>query len=137
MSINRQYLSLNGHKLDQIETMLRVKRRNSPVKTFHLDSLEKRVVPLPQYESLGDRNLRSHFTKRGIMQNMMKTGVVDESGELKSLKKGPRRRGNEVVDHSLELSSRRSNVIMVPEQNLQSMSTMELQTFYQNQFIRD
>ncbi len=110
--------------------MLGVKRRNSPLKIFHLDSLEKRVVPLPPYESLGDKNLRGHFTKRGIMQNMMKTGVVDESGELKSLKRGPRRRGSGGVDHSLELSSRRSNVIMMPEQALQSMSTIELQTFY-------
>jgi hypothetical protein len=67
MSINKQYLRLNEKKIAKIENLLGVARKRTPLRSFKLDSMEKRVVPLPNYESLGDRNLVGHFKKRGIL----------------------------------------------------------------------
>ena len=52
---------------------------------FKLDSVNKKLIALPSYQGLQDIHLMSHFQKKGICENMMRTGVIDEKGRMNGL----------------------------------------------------
>lgn len=85
MSNNKAYLQMNLKKLEKMNLFLGVKKREASKgkqkknreNEFQLDSLQKRLIALPEYDSRQDTHLHSHFHKRGINKTMLKTGVVD------------------------------------------------------------